>query len=149
MEFVSQTDAGTRVRIAVDIKNVGKTPARSVQIRWNQSLLPHPMTKERKFEWNSDDVVAEGVVYPEGEHSSVKSFTIKPGDIDRLRARDGTVALYVYGVVTYLDAFKRRQKSEFCAFITGDKWDVWRAAARAAEDRRALAGFTFAPFNNT
>jgi hypothetical protein len=139
------------VHVLADSENTGQTPSFMTQVLWDVSVMEYPLTVRLRYQGDARDLtkpVPTFVLYPHQKSMSVKPYRLTDDDIAKIRAK--THALYAYGRITYLDAFKTEQWGEFCAYIDGETYDIWRAQARNSPDRQPVpAPFKFTQNNNT
>ena len=117
--------AGSRSPDAVVIwlKNFGLTPANSVHTWVSWGGMPFGGRLPPDFDYPRHDTVTVGgptdlrptwtkpVVFPGQNTDQVVSINDLSGFI---RAKNGERTMYVWGTITYLDAFKRPRETEFC-----------------------------------
>jgi len=111
---------GSTDRFGVWITNSGRTPARNVIAKATTQY----QSKEARFVPAYIDISAHrsvSVIHP-GMRVRVSTLAtrghLSAQEIDELNR--GTHVLYIYGVITYVDAFGRSHWSKFCTVATGN-----------------------------
>lgn len=139
------------VTVVAFTQNKGQTPAFKTQVLWDAKVMEYPMRVKLRYDGHPGDIdkpIPTFVCYPEADTITVKRITLTDSEIASIRGK--THALYAYGRVTYLDAFKDPQKAEFCACIDGEYFDIWMIEAKASQKRQHVpAPFKFTENNNT
>jgi hypothetical protein len=137
------------LRIYLEIKNVGVTPAFETQTIWGSIVRPQGLTEPMEFAEDAAFRGARPVVYPGLAHTPSRLKALTDEELKKLIDPSSGFALYVGGKVRYLDAFKRDQEAEFCCFATAIDFIQWYATAK---DKIGIADhvpFRFAEFHNT
>lgn len=147
------SDDGKKVRVFVDITNVGQTPAFNTQISWGINMFDHPLTQRLQMV-TKDAPTQEKVIYPGSGHAMGKEYLHLVEAIADLNASKSPVALYVYGRATYDDIFRREQTAEFCFFLDKEALNFWlhdaqNIKAMGGDPKSATSNFKFGAFNNT
>jgi hypothetical protein len=139
------------ITVLVMIQNMGPTPAFKTQCLWDVQVLDHPMKKPFRFHPHPEDKtkpIPSWVSYPNSEHMMPKPHVLTEADLANIQA--GTHAIYAFGRITYVDAFRVGQEGEFCAYIDKGVLDIWWQQAQSTLDRQPIAApFKFTEWNNT
>ena len=129
---ISNFNARARPDIALQFKNGGQTPAHDVRLWASSAIAMFPLTSRPdapKSELGEGD--SFGVIGPQGDfHSLIQSDFVVTAEEQHAVVR-GAAALYVYGEVTYRDAFGQDRRTSFCHLYQGE-------VARSARGSLAL-----------
>jgi hypothetical protein len=123
-----------RFEIRPVIKNTGQTPAHDVVMYARAVILPTALPPNFDFRAPAD--LSGGSVMMLGPNQDRFTSAILPRRLSFAELRGiftaQTVRLYVYGTVTYRDAFKRRRWTNFCYSIVWlpRRGNMWHATTR-------------------
>ena len=114
---VSDVRTGAQPNIAVSIKNSGQTTARDYAGWLVEGVRPYPLSAPLEV---TPPVASVIDLPPNGVQTyTIKDDQLSQATIDALSA--GTAAIYVYGEVTYTDAFGQRVLKPFRLLYGGGK----------------------------
>jgi hypothetical protein len=100
------------VKIAVGMKNYGKTGAASVVIKARTGIT---VTEIQSPDWNTIQAKGPYVLHPSGEYTTIADLPNIP-PITVTAYQTGTARLYVRIFVTYIDVFKQSHWTEHCSY---------------------------------
>jgi hypothetical protein len=111
--------------------NSGQTPAHKVKFVSKAAILPVPLPPEAVLSLPANDDVLEGMIPPNQNRtmSAVVDDFIPDEQVLSTMLGDNQ-ALYMWGVVTYEDAFEHQRRTEFCHVVmfsqsaAEDPWKV-------------------------
>ncbi|HEV2162392.1 MAG TPA: hypothetical protein VGR52_09205 [Stellaceae bacterium] len=108
----------TQVGVWIQNLNVGKTPAYRVEVRAIVDVLPFPLPHGWQMpQLPAPAVVSRTVIHPQG-HSLFAAQSVNPiTDFQMTQIQASTHRLYVYGLITYEDAFEENRETRFCASL--------------------------------
>lgn len=117
--FIKNLDGPGPAIVHVYLKNYGQTPAFDVTVAGAVKLATFP-SAEFSRNPNGDQRVLTTTIPPNGDmaHGVDLPTTITPEIKAALIA--GQLAIYAFGDISYLDAFKRRHRSSFRYMFGGD-----------------------------
>lgn len=125
--------------IKATIRNAGKTPAYGVAPRSRVALLPFPLPANYQFP-ELPPVSAAFTLHPEETifHTTYSESSFTQAEINA--AIDGSkLRIYMFGEISYEDAFGQKRITEFCRMIPGgDKLQIVATGGRVTE-----GGFPF------
>ena len=125
---IYQDATGLRFEAKPSVVNTGHTFARNVRWRIDAAVLPVPLPDDFRFPLGP---VREGsTLLPPGQSvtiSAIVNGVVPAEDIDRAKSGIG-LSLYVWGVLSYQDIFKRTHRTTFAQQL----W--WRKVGEQAED---------------
>jgi acyl-coenzyme A synthetase/AMP-(fatty) acid ligase len=110
--------AGERPVIMYEMTNTGRTPAYDLSSAGQLFLMEYPATRIGNV--NVEGTRREVTLFPGQSHQAQTQpiHTINEGQVAAV-LKGEEYRLYVIGFVTYVDAFKRLQKTEFSCVIGG------------------------------
>lgn len=118
--FIYSFDEKSTARFRFEIRNVGATPARLVSHRSGVAVLPTTLPPGFIFPKLDAPGSAPTALFPDapifGCAAAKAPFT--EAEISKVKSREG--GIYVFGLVTYRDVFKRRQWTRFAASVQAD-----------------------------
>ena len=100
------------------LKNTGQTPAFYLTCLIDIKVMEHPWKHPAKFTMAQEDEgkpIPISNIFPGGDQRIPKQFSWSEDDLKLLKA--GRHAIYAFGRAEFVDAFKIKQWSEFCAFM--------------------------------
>jgi hypothetical protein len=112
------TNATTSPKITIEYQNCGQTPAYNVAIWTTTASAIYPLLEEPHGP-EIEPTASWGHIGP-GIPIHLDTFpepSVTPGEIAALAQGNG--ALYMYGVLSYVDAFKKSRSLKFCYFKGG------------------------------
>jgi hypothetical protein len=112
---VSGVVANATPTVLVDLKNGGETPAYNPDFGMEWLILPYPQTNDMETDFAGTHTVREFIYRDHELTESVPAgdgTPITQAQVDSLH--NGSAALYVFGGVEYLDAFKTWHHTYFC-----------------------------------
>lgn len=116
---ITDTDRPDIKRIAISIKNTGQTPAFNV-IHWqNSQIFPYPGNPV--FPGKQNIPLSTSMLGPGMETDKLLDVKISPSEGSDILA--GTKALYIWGGIEYVDAFKITRHTGYC-FVRGGHFDI-------------------------
>ena len=97
--------------------NTGETPAHGIRFKARAAILPVPLPREVNLPETFDD----GMDSMLGPNQSANMFAVVDGfchdqDVETIKRGDGR-ALYVWGLITYVDVFGDQHYTRFCQQI--------------------------------
>jgi hypothetical protein len=115
----------------VQITNVGQTPAYNLGGRGCVSILPYPLPDNFDFPYPDSVIEDAPTAIPIGpQDPKLIPFSLeKPCTAEEVAAlkSNGNLKLWLYGIVKYVDVFKRPRYTNFCFYIM---WEGDRARGR-------------------
>jgi hypothetical protein len=135
------------ITIYVDLENSGQTPAYNCIGQWAAGIKKHPLSAPVTVEEGDLGRTASTVIYAQKSHATTQTITLTDADLTLIN--EETHALYVYGAISYTDAFHEDQASEFCLFLDKGQFYAWRERSRAEPRKAILPIWKVAQFNNT
>jgi hypothetical protein len=118
-ELKHVVEVGKQLRIEVDIKNGGATPALNVKADINLRIVP----ATEQFVPDFAPIRYEPSLFTlqPGASFQLVRFTPEARTADDLQAYEqGTKKVYWFGWITYLDVFKQPHKTTFCFVLRQD-----------------------------
>jgi hypothetical protein len=105
------------------IVNTGQTPARNITFKVRAAIMPIPLPKEINLPEAPDDGVGGSIL---GSQQNAHMFAVVDGfcadkEVDSIKYIKGDKGLYVWGRVTYEDAFGEDHFTRFCQHVY---WDL-------------------------
>jgi hypothetical protein len=104
-------DDGTGFILQAELHNAGQTPAYNARIFGETFAAAYPLESEREFLPVQSDYATP--IMP--GHSLTGAYRITSDDaaatLDHVRA--GSIALYIQGICTYTDAFRKTRETKF------------------------------------
>lgn len=98
------------------IKNTGSTPALNV-VHWgNIFLSDYPLSAPLPMEIHPERKPASSAIPPGGINTKSVKIAERLTEKEVAGLREGTMAIWVYGVITYRDAFRRKRTSKYRLF---------------------------------
>lgn len=115
-DAVYQTDH-TVFEAAPYMTNSGNTPARKVRWKIAADVLPVPLPDDFAFPLG-DESIGENTIgsLKGGSFSATIKRRVPDSEVAAIKAGDGQ-ALYCWGVVSYIDMFKKRRRTEFAQML--------------------------------
>ena len=106
--------AHRRYEVRLNIRNVGNTPGYNVTFNTHVDILPIPLPEKFDFPLSPTPHIGTGTIFPN------QAFTIN-GFLDKMCSAEEiieiknatTKGLYIYGIVSYRDTFKKIRHTEF------------------------------------
>ena len=103
--------------------NTGRTPARKIKFKARSAVLAAPLSKETYLPEEPDDGIGDSILGPQ---QSANMFATVDGfrpdtEVEAIKHGIGDKGLYVWGRVTYEDAFGDSHVTRFCQHIY---WDL-------------------------
>lgn len=136
--------------VKVSMKNVGATPAFDFQQLGNIAIFPKGLKEHFQFKpvpEEADKARPNFVFYPTVEYPAAPRKKLSWEDL--IKMDTGSFSLYVYGRVTFRDAFNREQWGEYCCVLEKSEfWDWARRAIAEPERQMVKATFKFTQGNN-
>jgi hypothetical protein len=103
--------------------NSGRTPARKVTYKARAAVMPIPLPPGVHLPESPDDGIGGNILGPQQNaymQGIVDGFQVD-GEVNAIKYGTGTKGLYVWGLVTYEDAFGDGHFTRFCQHIY---WDL-------------------------
>jgi hypothetical protein len=115
---VTNLAAGNLPNIAIKIKNFGQTPASDFHHWAVVGFQPFPLDGELP---KSDKSIptTRAVIPPGGDVEGTISYNRFMTDSDIEGIQKGEVGLYLFGFITYTDAFGKPRETQYCTFVGG------------------------------
>lgn len=118
---IEKIDFGPTVEVVLLAKNVGQTPAYGTTVHSWVDLRPFPHPPGGSFTGPSGAAPESKSIINGGQSTRNKTGSSRPlTDKEAAAVADGTsLRLYIYGDVTYEDAFKKPRHTNFCLALRG------------------------------
>jgi hypothetical protein len=109
------------VRVQIDFKNAGRSPARDVTVKAGAKMLPYEMVSEKDFADVTpfaapDLAMGKAPLLPE-VISQTPIFEVRIAPYLRGDLKDGKQRLYIAGIISYVDIFGSTRITHFCGRI--------------------------------
>jgi hypothetical protein len=135
-----------KIRLYIDIENVGQTPAFQTETMWGIQVRPHQQ-KPILIDADKKTPKVSSVLYPHTPSASGRDAQLTNVELNQINA--GTHDLYVFGQVTFRDADDERQYAAFSAYLDKVNFTNFIAAGLASGlGTRVHAAFKFSYFMN-
>ncbi len=131
-----------KLRFFIDASNVGQTPSFNTEFMWGIQVRPKKAGFIR-IEADKEALKPSSVMYPGATHALGKPVQLTDDEIASITA--DTHAIFIFGQVTFLDAFGRKQYAAFNSFLDKEGFDNFLATAGGAgHGAKVKAAFKFA-----
>lgn len=117
--FIKNLDGPSPAIIHIYLKNCGQTPAFDFTVAGAVKLATFPSTEFSRNP-DGDQRVLTATIPPNGEMAHVVDLPAAITPEIKAGLIAGQLAIYAYGDISYLDAFKRRHRSSFRYMFGGD-----------------------------
>jgi hypothetical protein len=110
---------GLRFEARPVLVNSGSTPARKVVHTAHAAIFPAPLPKDLPLPIRQNEAGGEGMIGPHQsrEMSATLDRFVADADVEDIKKAKGN-GLYVWGIVTYEDAFGQPRETRYCQMIT-------------------------------
>jgi hypothetical protein len=123
---------GDRIDYYIEAKNYGQTPAYDVRLRYIIALRDFPPAEP--FSYPDGPLVSSAVLPPDTPMHDAFTPDQVLGPNQKRRFLAGEVAIYVFGIITYVDIFRRRRTTEFRYMCGGNVGLDSKGALRICEE---------------
>jgi hypothetical protein len=137
------------VRISIEVKNFGRTPARLLDTIFKYKILPSGISLPEQPDYSGGQcakLATAFLVTDDYFYHHLKTSPLTPAQLRELRA--GRMSLYVYGYVDYVDTFGKRHRSGY-GRVYDPKKDIRLANLTDEQyaNRNNLVYFTLPEYN--
>ena len=105
---------GKEIQVAIELKNVGRSPAAIAESVVGALMAPGPFPKNPDYTYDSGEPSVATVGPDQRTFAALRIKPLPISTIDAIKA--GQIKLYVYGRIHYTDIFKRSRHTLFCSF---------------------------------
>jgi hypothetical protein len=109
-----------RHTFTIEIKNYGQTPAYHMRTDCAVVLTDFPLVQELRLPADPTFLTGPGVAAPGAESHIVVEVKPPLSDDELDRVRDGEKAIFIFGRITYVDAFNSNRWTLFRYMLGGD-----------------------------
>jgi hypothetical protein len=117
---ITGRNLGDKHTFTIDIKNFGQTPAYREITRSTAVFADFPLVQELIVSDDLPGKTGPGVLAPGAEHHVVMELKPPLSNDELDQVRRGSKAIYVFGKIQYVDAFRGRRQTLFRFMIGGD-----------------------------
>jgi hypothetical protein len=114
---VKRCQAGHAFRADIRFRNSGQTPAYDVTAEWTAAFYTGPAPIEFILRPIEDVDRSQAPLGPESDFSFTATTSQVIDESLLGQIKDGITTVYVFGIVTYFDAFKEKRTTEFRLFF--------------------------------
>lgn len=116
---VTHFDTSHTVELALDVRNVGQTPAYELTTYSWMDIQPYPLPNDFRFSGPSSNSPTSKTTLPPGQmvrNTTGSARAPDQGVIDAVLR--GELTIFVWGHTDYKDAFGHQRKTNFCFFAS-------------------------------